>query len=317
MRRRITKRAAVGRCSPRRDSLPRGFLVLLMAVSGCSQAPEETAAVELTLQPGMRITLTPTVLGLGAGLKSWTGDQSGLKKITILKAPPQGLSLDWVEEVREETEVSRRRRDAFEKRTSKLGVGVDRPDPPQAEYEVRVRRGRILAPDFAESGDMTLPTLWPEAEERLPDTSLLWLSPPAFSELRATRRTRWSPGLVGSPLLQPGAVFAEFRRGVQALQEEMGSSTAKEQTFHTIEANAEFGTFDLLVNGRPSQVRTIVARNWVAEYVILDDPQNPLILKFTLNPLSGGAIDVFSPLGVLKSILGYQVLEINTAENSS
>ena len=72
------------------------------------------------------------------------------------------------------------------------------------------------------------------------------------------------------------------------------------------------GRFELRVDARRTVVRTILARNWFAEYVVLDSEDNPLILRTTLNPLSGGALDVFSPLMDLKAVLGYQVLELRT-----
>ena len=67
-----------------------------------------------------------------------------------------------------------------------------------------------------------------------------------------------------------------------------------------------------MIDGAAVEVRTIEAHNWFGRYTILDDPENPLVLKVTFNPLSSGALDVFSPTGLLKTVMGYQVVEIST-----
>lgn len=295
------------------------LLLLAMPAGGADATadPIEAAArspegASLGLRPGMTIRLAPTVLGLGASLSRWTGDDTGIKAVSVVEAAADGLVVEWREKVKEETEGSRRRRQAFEDDRPRSGVGEPEPEAPPPDYVERVKRGRLHATGFEASRRMNLPALWPEGEHELEQGSLLWMSPTAFRELRATRQTVWRLGIVGSSLGEPVAALTELSRGLEALRARLEESEPERRAFDSIEAEADFATFELAVDGRPTAVRAILARNWFAEYVILDNQENPLILKVTLNPLSGGALDVFSPLGALKSILGYQVLELET-----
>ena len=301
----------------------RPALVLLavgVALAACALEPDReeqatgsaAAEPELKLRAGMEISLAQTLLGLGAGLAEWTGNETGVKQITVAESAPDELVVGWREEIREETEASRRRREAFERDPPKAGVGEPEPAAPEPEYARRTREGRISATGIATSREMTLPALWPEGEHAVSGNSLIWLSRPAFRELRSSRETEWSLGLMQNPLFQPAAAVARLRDGLAALEERLDGSPEERRELDRIEAEADFATFELTVDGRELEVPTIVARNWLAEYRILDDEDNPLILKVTLNPLSGGALDVFSPLGALKAVVGYQVTEIRT-----
>lgn len=286
------------------------------ALAACAPEPDRDAPAaaepRLELTAGMEISLAQTLLGAGAGLSKWTGDETGVKRITVESVRPDELVVGWREEVREETEASRRRREAFERDPPKAGVGEPEPAAPEPEYARRTREGRITATGTGASRQMTLPALWPEGEHAVSGNSLIWLTRPAFRELRSTRETDWGPGLLGNPLFQPAAAVERLRDGLAALEKRLDGSPEERRELGRIEAEADFGTFELTVDGRELEVPTIVARNWLAEYVILDNEDNPLVLKVTLNPLSGGALDVFSPLGALKAVVGYQVTEIRT-----
>ncbi len=268
------------------------------------------------LGAGAQVRIAPTVAGFGASLLRRMKDPHGIKVVTVIEVREDGRVVEWWERVREETEESRHRRDELKNHPPVVGVGEAEPEPPAAEYAERIRRGRITATGLSASRTMTLPALLPEGDQAVEGTSLIWLSPVAFRELRSTRETRWSFGLLDSPLLQPVALVGGLRRALDALRKrlETEASAAELEDYRRIEAEPDFSSFELEVDGRRVKVRTIVARNWFGELVILDDENNPLVLKATLNPLSGGALDVFSPLGALKALAGYQVLSIDSAD---
>lgn len=75
----------------------------------------------------------------------------------------------------------------------------------------------------------------------------------------------------------------------------------------------DFVTFELDVNGQDTAVQAIQAfDDFGNEYVILDNLQNPLILKFTYNAVSTGAIGIDVGIWTLiKAVFsGYQIVEI-------
>lgn len=295
-------------------------LILTFGIAAACVRPgtDENAASESAVEPslrletGMVLTLAPTVLGLD--LSALRSDEVGLKKLTITSAESDILGFRWIETVREETAASRRRREEFERKPPVAGVGEPTPQPPEPEFNLRQRQGRITASGVAESRKMTLPALWAEGDHQVESNSLIWMSRSAFRELRSTRETEWSLGLLESPLIQPAAAVLDLRRGLEALRKRLQGSPDERRDLGRIRAEEDFSSFRLTVDGRRAEVRTIVARNWFAQYVVLDRDDNPLILEVTLNPISGGALDVFSPLMALKSLLGYRVVAIETGK---
>lgn len=93
-----------------------------------------------------------------------------------------------------------------------------------------------------------------------------------------------------------------------------GQLTTEQRTgLQYLEADQQLANFQLSVNGRKAVVPAIRASNWFIELYILNNPENPLILKATLNPLSDGPLDLFTPLGMVKALLGFQVTALDSA----
>ena len=67
-------------------------------------------------------------------------------------------------------------------------------------------------------------------------------------------------------------------------------------------AEAEFIEWPLEVNGRPTVVSAIRARNWFGEIVVLNNRQNPLILKLSLASEEGG-----DDTAILDELFGYEI----------
>ncbi len=73
-------------------------------------------------------------------------------------------------------------------------------------------------------------------------------------------------------------------------------------------ADEELIEWRLKVNGEEKKVSAIRARNWFGEVIVLNNRQNPMILKVTLNPLAAG-MDAASGNGesVMSRLFGYEV----------
>lgn len=128
----------------------------------------------------------------------------------------------------------------------------------------------------------------------------MWLSSEAFSQLKDTRETRWSADALTRISNLPRQVL-----------DEIDEAAAEREIY--LRAEPDFLTFEVRVNGRETTVQAIQAfDDFGNEYVILDNAQNPLILKFTYNAVSTGAIGIDVGIWTLIKALfsGYQVVEI-------
>ena len=64
-------------------------------------------------------------------------------------------------------------------------------------------------------------------------------------------------------------------------------------------------------------VGVLSARSWFADYVILKNPENPLVLKVSVNPLAAEALNVFAPLKIDTREIGYEITSISSPSSSS
>ena len=278
-------------------------------VVGCRRTESVASPTVPSLREGTRIRLVSTVGGFGAGLRGTEANAPGVREIRIVDAGADVVELTWRETTREETSESVARRRAFRDNPPRTGVGEPDPKPPVADWIERQREGAVTLSQWQDSNALLLPALWPEGSQTLTGESLIWLSPAAFTELRGARRTRFGLGLLERSL--PQGVSPRLAPALDALAERLREAADQRRRLADLEAERDFGSFSLKVNGRSVEVPTVVARSWFADYVILDDADNPLVLKLTLNPISAGPLDIFSPLALLKTLLGYQVVAID------
>jgi hypothetical protein len=64
-------------------------------------------------------------------------------------------------------------------------------------------------------------------------------------------------------------------------------------------------------------VDAVEVGNWLAQLSVLDNAQNPLILHFQIAPQATLAELIFSPLGLLKGLVEYQVTGFNNPRKSA
>ena len=305
-------------------SWPLLFILVLFGF-GCSTtttsdltAEEASAALDLVVESG--IVLRPTVLGLGGKIVDLFGGDADARTISVVEwTPGSSVSLSWSIITQTETAASIAAREAYETEYGETAVGEDVPEAPEPEYEDAIKSGTLSSSSLASATTLMLPELWAEGAGGASDTSLVWIGRAQYDELVSTRSTRLSVGLFDESLMQVEEVTAELTSYLDRIKSlwpgEITETQAPAETqtddLLTVEADADWGVYTLLVDGMRTTVQTIEASNAFATYTILANPENPLILELRLSPLSQGNLEVLSPSGFIEGFGGYEVSEIN------
>ena len=299
------------------SKLALGLLTLTLIGAGCQvpQLPRQTSAEErganaeaLNLSSGSELVIRGTVLGFGGGISEDLGSNVGRRMVTVeAYAPGSSADLSWTLRVRRETETSIQAREQYNEEVQ--GISDDAPEPPQREYEEVDVMGSLATNSLEVAKTIYLPAYWGEGDRGvIEDNSILWLSREKYDELVETRVSSLSVGLFDN-VLRPLELADNISNALNRLKGE-AEEVSRYKDLYKLEASPEFGSAGVTVSGERKEVRTIQASNWFGAYSILANRDNPLILKVTLNPLSLGAISIISPLGILESFLGYEVVEI-------
>ncbi|MCH7472007.1 hypothetical protein IIA79_03540 [bacterium] len=170
----------------------------------------------------------------------------------------------------------------------------------------RIRRGNITVHGLNDSAQIISPLFWGDGDWET-DSGLLWLSRKAMGELHEHGITRWSLESTGDPGEEPAGSAAE---GVAGLLAEHGLEAGDELALVMQDGPAAYPCY---VNGKRVDLWAIRAADsaGLADYWILDDPGNPLVLKMSYKPApladpSGlEAEDMFAAGG------GFAITEIN------
>ena len=274
------------------------IVIVLITALACNFNPMPTptprpgtTTTTPALAPGMQIGIVSTTVG---GLA--TGDQvdsarpGGGMLITVQDVEPgQAVTVRWQRTVEREVPP--------EGPTPAVGVGTPEPTP---VMEAITDEGRLTSERLDDAHAALLPIYWPQVDAETTETSLIWLSAEAFSELKETRQTRWSAD-----------VLTRISNLPRWALNQIDEAAADRDIFLT--AEPEFIDFEVTVNGQPTTVQAIEAfDDFGNRYVILDDAENPLILKFTFNVVTTGAIGIDVGIWTLIKALfsGYEVVEV-------
>lgn len=282
--------------------------------NGRDPAERKSAAVEaaeaIQFIPGDTFEIRQTVLGFGAFLPELLNTQEGIRNVTIRRfAPTHVVELDWELVATRETEGSKKLRAEYEAELRR-NPGTKTPVPTIATERVTVS-GQLLGINLRTSHTALLPAYWQEGTQNaLGEKTGLWLSDDAFMELSKTNKTILNLGVFDDALNQAVKNVAELKDALAALRQKASQEEAyKDLTL--LEAEPERIEWPLTVNGEKRTVSAIRARNWFGEVIVLDNRQNPIILKVTLNPPVAG-MDVAAGNGasVMERLFGYEVNNI-------
>lgn len=280
---------------------------VLTGFAGCTQGGEAIGEAEdgegdngtasaggnLDLREGTRIGLGSTAFAGLAGPSEINPDEPGGGRLVTVDAVDQGekVTISWRQTVE---------REVTPETPPSVGVGEDTPTP---EVEVIKESGTITATGLASAHQPYLPMYWKTGEVTT-DTSAIWLSQEAFHELRENRQTVWSRDVL----------TRISRLGEEALNRIEEGVAEVDQVY--LNAEADFVEFELEIDGQSTSVRAIKAYDTFGNaYRILDNQDNPLILKFTYDAVSTGFAGIDAGLwSLIKTVFsGYRIATIATS----
>jgi len=273
--------------------------------------PEE-ASKRINFVPGSQIEIRQTYLGVGAQLAEQLseGDKSGVRIITVERFAPMNLAgIRWQLSQNMETDESQAARAKYNEALKNQKEGESAPEEPQAVTERRTVVGSLSDINLKNTHKLFLPAYWPTDAGNIPDLSAIWVSADVYEELKGTKNSTIYFGILDSVLFGAMSSAQEFAKAIDALRNDSAQVSAKVDV--DLVRAEDPSEWDLMVNGEQVKVQVIKANNWFGEIVVLDNPQNPLILKMTFNPVSAGALDLISGTAFLKTLLGYEVTQLN------
>jgi hypothetical protein len=168
--------------------------------------------------------------------------------------------------------------------------------------ETRIRRGEITAYGIGASPAILPPLYWGNGDLET-DSSLLWLSARSFAELSDAGRCAIDLTYLG-PLDTDAAAEAQA-----ALDELLTATDQDDDAGFTLEAPVPVN-YPCVVNGERMRLPAIYVRDSLsfAEYWVLDDSANPLVLKLTYT-VSGDEQD--DDMSYIRRGGGYAVTSID------
>ena len=298
-----------------------GLVLLVLTGAGCvdvpvSQQTPEEAAASLELSVGSEIVLRETVLGLGGSFVNFFKKEDAQRRL-LLGEWESGVRAagEWSREIERETEASQQARKAYEEQFANAPVGANLPSPPESILETMVETGTLRTQSLADAGSVFLPIFWEQDKEGGEGSSLLWLSESQYSELVLTRHTNMNLGLFDDSVSYAVGLTDQVKQLIDRLK---GSQeTTEEQNVLDIQADIEWGTYSLMVDGIQTTVQVIHAQNAFARYTILANEHNPLILELSLSPASRGSVQLFSREALGDAFWGYEIVSITHANAST
>ena len=169
--------------------------------------------------------------------------------------------------------------------------------------------GTLSFASDADAHAMLLPAFWPSGAAESGSNGGLWFSGEAYAELRDAGATEWRLGLAENAFSTLSKAFATFNDIASRLS---GSATATVATSpFTVKKTGIVEAYPLNVDGRIVLVRAVKATSWFAEFLILENEKNPLILKVTVNPVAAPALRALEPAAVRWEELGYEITAIS------
>lgn len=245
-------------------------LLTLSCLALLALPPDLTRAVEaapqIPLQRNLRFVVRPTLLGL---LPPPDPLNFGEAFVRVQAVTPERVWLRY--EMKEQLQ-----RDSA---SGELYLLDSAPAASRVERTTRIRRGEVSATREAAPGGFLPPMLWSDGSWGSAG-GLLWLDRATFSALRGGGEPQWQVELPGSglPLAAELADLGKQRRAAAGLDADAPL------TLRLLESGA---AYRCLVNGAAVDLPALRAVDsmLLAEYWILDDPANPLLLKLSYLPL--------------------------------
>jgi len=177
------------------------------------------------------------------------------------------------------------------------------------EWTTASATGSLALGGRGEAQAMLLPSFWPEGDASAAANGGLWLSERAYEDLTAgSGRTEWRLGLAENALAALSKAFTAFN-DISSRLYGTATSSAPASPF-IIEKTAVVEAYPMTVDGRIVLVRAVKASGWFGEFLVLENKENPLILKATVNPLAEPALRALESAEVRWQELGYEITSL-------
>ena len=251
----------------------------LLAATIVSAQEETPVPATVPLRHDLRFLVRPTLMGLVP-----PADEQGYGEafIRVLESGPDLLKVRYEIKERRENEEGPAETDV----------------PP-----VRIRRG-VIDVHGCESGLGMHPLLfWPDGDWSTA-TGLLWVPRDSFRELKETGGCDWSIDY---------RVAGETERALTGYLEEALPDARRAKPELRLELVGEPAMYPCWINGERLALPGLraVDSQGLADYWILDDPANPLVLKLTFIPPEEESTGGDAELGLIEAGAGYAVVEVD------
>ena len=272
-----------------------------------TETVEAAKAVEFI--PGDSFTIRQTFMGVGGFLGNLASFKDGEREVTITRfAPGHAANLDWsLKAVREKADSIKARNEYEAAMKDGKATGL----PPRPEFEDIVTTGTVKNISLDASHGAFFPNYWStEPLDLVGEKSGLCLSNDAFQELSRTRHTVLNFGVFDESAQKAAQGIDDVKDAYKALRQQADSEGAK-RDLTLLEAEETTSDYTIRVNGEEKVVSVIKAKNWFGEIIVLNNAQNPLILKASLSPLKSGVADIASGTDAfLDKFFGYEITDI-------
>ncbi|MBD3281881.1 hypothetical protein GF391_03995 [Candidatus Uhrbacteria bacterium] len=266
------------------------------------------AAKRINLVKGSRIEIRQgdPQATKNAETSSASDNKIGLRIITIERFAPMNIAgLSWKLSQNVETKESISARERYREQ---IAAGEEA-DEPEIETERLTVIGNLKDINLKGSHKLFLPAYWPTGEAAVPDLSAIWVSQDVYEEITGTKNSTIYFGIMDSALYGAMSAADSFFSAIEALSSD--ASSIADRIDADLTSAEEPSTQMLMVNGQEVEVQVIKVRNWFGEITVLDNPQNPLILKMAFSTEGKEALKNSGQADFLKSLIGYEVTQLN------
>ncbi len=166
--------------------------------------------------------------------------------------------------------------------------------------------GSLAGADLLKAYQMYLPSLWKQGDQTALGTGSLWLSSYVYENLTRSKLSTYDFGLLDKTILGYSTSSRTFSDATETLRAAVEKIIDHTDVYLT-KTEGDDVDWPLKINGVDAKVRVFKAKNWFGEIVVLDNPQNPLVLKVTMqNRPEFGALNGFLDYEItgLKDIQG-------------
>ncbi len=237
-------------------------------------APSSEAAEvsrSIALEAGLAFTVRPSTLGVTGAFDEVLGDESRALHATVRESAPETF----------------------------LALA----------WEGASATGTLALAFYGDAEAMLLPAFWPAGEGEARHNGGVWMTRAAFEALQSDGSVEWRLGLAEQTLSAVSRAFQTFND--LAITYAGSSTSTVDASPFQLRKTGTSDTFPLVVDGRLTFVRVVRASSWFADLLILDHPENPLILKVVVHPAAQPALKALEPTSVRWKEIGYEITSLS------